>query len=57
MPYIRIYTYIYISHRIHGTGISLYLLIYHNFFAVYVGKYTSPVDPIGINQVTQMERV
>ena len=34
-----------ISHRIHWTGIFTY--IYHKKSTIHVGKYTSPMDPMG----------
>ena len=34
-----------LTHRIHGTGIFTY--IYHQKSTIHVGKYTSPMDPMG----------
>ena len=34
----------FIAHRIHGTGIFTYICL---IFMVNVGKYTSPMDPMG----------
>ena len=36
-----------IPHRIHGTGIFTYMKTIKNQPFIRVGKYTSPVDPMG----------
>ena len=38
-----------LSHRIHGTGIYTNIWL---IFLVNVGKYTSPMDPMGFEQET-----
>ena len=36
-----------ISHRIHGTGIFTYMNGGFLWFFMYIGQYTSPMDPVG----------
>ena len=38
------------THRIHGTGIFTYLHLVE--FVVNLGKYTSPMDPMGYSECT-----
>ena len=61
--FLAIYIYIYIladiqyrdpnkpvsTHRIHGSDIFTYIYHEHEPFIIHVGKYTSPMDPMGYN--------
>ena len=42
------------AHRIHGTGIIIYLHENHKKSTIHVGKYTSPMDSMGLGKSTQL---